>query len=877
MGSVYAGWRSRIGITMFPQPVLCRLGLIPLATFASGGWWLLPFALFSSAIAAQAQTVAEKPLTESVQPAPKTTANQLLQQGVEQYQIGQLETAVKSWRQALLLFRQAQDQAGEGTVLANLGAAYIRLERYREAIPYLENYLPIARSLNDKQGEAQALGNLGIAYEALGNYGAAIATQKQAGKLMLALGDRRSLGQVLLNLGNSFEAVGDYDNAKAAYQQSLKIAQQMGDRLGEGIALGNLGAVYANLGQSREAIAAHEQSLKIARAIPNPSSEASALINLGSTYHSLGNQIQALNYYQQALKVAQMAKDRQREGEALGSLGLIYEDQKRYPQAIEYFQKSLAIARTTGKPEAQAIALNNLGHALFGAGRLAEAESAVEAAIQLLDRLGRGLNDTYKVSIFDTRIHTDNLLQQIRVAANKPEAALEAAERGRAWAFVQLLLRRTQKDSPAIEVKPFTIAQIKQVARQQNATLIEYAIVPDDDFKFRGKQRARESELFIWVVQPNGKVNFRRVDLKPLWQKNATLTEVVQVARCLVPGEDCGPVARAIRGISIVSSENLRTENTPEPTGKPRVRKQVGLRKLHDLLIAPISDLLPQDANARIIFVPQETLLLVPFAALQDPNGNYLIENHTILTAPSIQVLELTRKVRSKGSGERSEKMAPSSTASSALIVGNPTMPSITLEFGKPPQPLPPLPGAEQEALKVAELLQTKALIGSQATKAAVKQRLPNARVIHLATHGLLEFGNQNSYVSLQGLGVPGAIALAPSPEDDGLLTADEILNFHLNAELVVLSACNTGQGRITGDGVIGLSRAFISAGAPSVVVSLWAVPDAPTAELMTSFYQNLQKNPDKAIALRQAMLDTMETYPRPIDWAAFTLIGAAK
>ncbi|MEW6495485.1 MAG: CHAT domain-containing protein, partial [Cyanobacteriota bacterium] len=98
-----------------------------------------------------------------------------------------------------------------------------------------------------------------------------------------------------------------------------------------------------------------------------------------------------------------------------------------------------------------------------------------------------------------------------------------------------------------------------------------------------------------------------------------------------------------------------------------------------------------------------------------------------------------------------------------------------------------------------------------------------------------------------------------------------------LNAELVVLSACNTGRGKITGDGVIGLSRSFISAGVPSVIVSLWAVPDAPTAFLMTEFYNNLQNNPDKAIALRQAMLTTMQQHPNPRAWAAFTLIGEAQ
>jgi len=112
---------------------------------------------------------------------------------------------------------------------------------------------------------------------------------------------------------------------------------------------------------------------------------------------------------------------------------------------------------------------------------------------------------------------------------------------------------------------------------------------------------------------------------------------------------------------------------------------------------------------------------------------------------------------------------------------------------------------------------------------------------------------------------------------DNGLLTSSEILDLKLHAELVVLSACDTGKGKLTGDGVIGLYRSLISAGVPSVIVSLWAVPDAPTAALMMEFYQNLQKNPDKAQALRQAMLTTMKNHPEPKNWAAFTLIGEAE
>ncbi len=196
-------------------------------------------------------------------------------------------------------------------------------------------------------------------------------------------------------------------------------------------------------------------------------------------------------------------------------------------------------------------------------------------------------------------------------------------------------------------------------------------------------------------------------------------------------------------------------------------------------------------------------------------------------------------------------------------------MPSVALKIGEPPQQLPQLPGAEKEALAIASLFHTQAITGKDATKAAVIKRLQQARIVHLATHGLLDDFN--------GLGVPGAIALAPDSQDNGLLTANEILDLRLNAELVVLSACDTGQGNITGDGVIGLSRTLITVGAPSVIVTLWSIPDSPSALLMAEFYRQLQQNPDKAQALRQAMLTTMKQYPNPSDWAAFTLIGEAQ
>jgi CHAT domain-containing protein len=238
--------------------------------------------------------------------------------------------------------------------------------------------------------------------------------------------------------------------------------------------------------------------------------------------------------------------------------------------------------------------------------------------------------------------------------------------------------------------------------------------------------------------------------------------------------------------------------------------------------------------------------------ALQDKDGKYLIEKHTILTAPAIQVLDLTHQQRQRVTGK------------DVLVMGNPTMPKV----GIPPVQLPPLKGAEKEAVTIAGFFKTKAITGKDATKAAFKQKLSSAKIIHLATHGLLDDADKS---------IPSALAFAPSPQDDGLLKPEEIVDLKINAELVVLSACDTGRGKITGDGVIGLSRSLIIAGAPSVIVSLWSVPDSPTSELMTEFYQQWPRNVDKAAVLRSTMLNTMKKYPNPAYWAAFTLIGESK
>jgi CHAT domain-containing protein len=399
------------------------------------------------------------------------------------------------------------------------------------------------------------------------------------------------------------------------------------------------------------------------------------------------------------------------------------------------------------------------------------------------------------------------------------------------------LLASQLTDGSLPTTKP-TTAQIQQIAQTQVATIVQYSIVSDEN-------------LYIWVIQPNGKIHFHKSDLTQL--KKPLSQRVVD--------------SRTAIGARSRDNADVVVELNEAALQQRREQETRNLRQLHQLLIEPIAQFLPQDSNQRVIFIPQGSLFLVPFPALLDANGKALIEQHTILTAPSIQVLDLARqKVVSRQPSTISGQQYP------ALVVGNPTMPKVTTKIGETSVQLSTLPGAEREAIAIAQILNTKALIGTQAKKADVVQRMKNASVIHLATHGLLD--------SFKG-DVPGAIALAPSGNNelnDGLLTAGEIFNMKLNADLVVLSACDTGRGDLTGDGVIGLSRTLFIAGVPSVIVSLWKVPDEPTAFLMTEFYRNWrERNLDKAQALRQAMLTTKGKYPQPLDWAAFTLIGEAK
>jgi CHAT domain-containing protein/tetratricopeptide (TPR) repeat protein len=844
--------------------------------------------------------------------------------GLAYLQLRETAKAIEYLQQDLEITRELKDKMGEGQALGNLGLAYSRQGDTIKAVEYFEQSLEIARAINDPQAEVNALGNLGLIYEDQKNYDKAIEYYEKAlaitqqinplseasalfllgntytnrgnydkaieylqkalvlsrniknqelewrallgiGNAFLYLGEytqaidyfqqslegtqktnnKSSEGYVLNSFGNAYVLLADYAQAIEYFQQGLTIAQAINDKVLEGATLGGFGNTFALLGDYNNAMIYYQQSLAIYQELEDPKEIGTYLGNLGVNSINLEDYPQAIEYLQQSLAIARQIKDREAEGRTLGNLGFAYLRLNEYSKAIHYFQQDLEISQEIGNLAGQGRALNNLGIAYLKSGNLVESEKilhrGIEARESLRERLGG--NDAWKVSIFEHQTNTYRILQEVLIAQNKIAEALEIAERGRARAFVELLTTRL---SPArtteIQPPPPTIQTIQRIAQDNKATLVQYSIITDN-FKVQDTRKYQESALYIWVVKPTGEISFRQVDLKPLWQQeNTSLNKLINTMR-----HSIGVDERSIFEVTVVS---------PAPDKNPTQT----LQKLHQLLIEPIADLLPADPNERVIFIPQSELFLVPFPALQDQDQNYLIEKHTILTAPSIQVIDIT---------SRQANQTHSKTIQNAIIVGNPTMPSLPPQYGETPQKLAPLPGAEREAETIAALFKTQALTGNAATKTAILSKLPQANIIHLATHGLF-----NDFQGLQS-----AIALAPTGTDPGFLTAAEILDLKLSAELVVLSACNTGRGKITGDGVIGLSRAFMSAGIPSIIVSLWSVPDAPTAELMSEFYTYLNQNQlDKAQALRQAMLTMMKKYPNnPRAWAAFTLIGKAE
>lgn len=777
--------------------------------------------------------------------------------GIAYSSLNQDERAIDFHNQSLVIAREIGDRQRESESLNNIGSVYYSLGQYERAIDFHEQSLGLVREIGDRKGESISLGNLGAVYAVLGQYERALNFREQSLAIMHEIGDRRGEVDAIGNLGTTYQSLGQFERAIDLHMQQLALSREISSRQEEANALGNLGNAYYSLGQQELAIEAHQQALAILREVKDREGESLTLTYLGNIYNVLGQYETALGYHQESLALAREIGNHPAEILALNNLGLSYNYLGQYEQALNLFEQVLAAAKNLGDRRGESLALGNLGMGYFKTNQFPQAENFLRQSIITFESLRTNLSDAQLIALADTQPQAYTNLNRALIAQNNPVEALAISERSRARAFVLQLANRLATHSPesAQQIAAFSdfpdAAKLQQIARDTDTTLVEYAQIFDQ-------------ALYIWVISPTGDIQFRSVEFEGSGEDGLAANPIATLNDSFYRST---PDPSALTELVA----DVRATIIPEATNAVTNTDQ--LKALHEVLIDPIADLLPTDPNAKVVFIPQGNLFLVPFAALQDADGTYLVEKHTILTAPSIQVFGLVHEAASTAGAHGGASLP----GDNALIVGNPTMPTVwarTDSGGFAETQLPNLSGAKAEAEAIGTFFNIPVLTGSQATEAAIKQQLPTARLIHLATHGLLDYGDPTAYGTID---VPGAIALAPGNGEDGLLTSAEILEMDLQADLAILSACDTGRGRITGDGVVGLSRALITAGVPSVVVSLWSVPDAPTAELMTAFYRELGEGQDKAQALRQAMLTTMEQHPDPRMWAAFTLIGAAE
>ncbi len=310
---------------------------------------------------------------------------------------------------------------------------------------------------------------------------------------------------------------------------------------------------------------------------------------------------------------------------------------------------------------------------------------------------------------------------------------------------------------------------------------------------------------------------------------------------------------RSLNDIEVADSDSSQDESLAALRhAKDAKDPEPNLTLFHEMFISPVSDLLD---DPEIIFVPDRNLYRVPFAALLDESGKYLSETFRIRIIPSLTTLKLIQ-----------DSPADYHSQTGALILGDPDVGHVFYD-GRLNKNFLPLPGARKEAEMIARLLGVQPLLGKQATKQAVLQRIVSVSLIHFAAHGNAERGE---------------IALAPSSsttgtpqEDDYLLKMSDISKVQLRAKLVVLSCCHSGRGQIKAEGVVGIARAFLGSGARSVLVALWALEDSATEQLMRCFYEHLVGGESASESLHEAMKwMRCNGYSEVRQWAPFMLIG---
>ena len=741
--------------------------------------------------------------------------------GIVHSKLGNFKQAIEYHMQQLSIAKELKDKAGEGKAYGNLGIAYSGMGSFKQAIEFLEQDLNIAKQLGDRAGEGVTFGNLGNAYFGLGNLNQAVECHKRQNSIAKEVGDRASEGIAYGNLGSDYFGLGDFRQAIAYHKQHLSIAKEIGDKAGEGTAYGALGNSYRGLRHLKEAIESQKQHLSIAKEVGSKVGEFKAYCMLSGAYQDLRDFEKALEYAKQSLSITKDIGDRSGEVTAEACLGDTYYGLGNFNQAIECHQKSLSIAKEVGDIVREGFAYCSLGLDYESSASFAEALDCYQSSIRLSEKARALLQseDVWKINFRHLNRDAYTGLWRVLLMNGETDEALCAAEQGRAQALKDILEREYGVD-PLFSVSNEPKETISYMLNDLSTPIVFLALDSSVLISFWVLRKGKEIVSKLFEIE-NG---FATLLLE------STLKEIGAGVR----------VKCENRTMDEISDGPQSTGEAVEEIEESATSSVNSLRPLYDVIIGPIEDLLQGD---QLIIVPDGQFCLAPYSALS--------ESIRIRTVPSLTALKLIAG-------------APDDfhSKSGALLVGDPCLDEVPMNLSQ-------LPYAKKEVEMIGKLLRTTPLTGRDATKDEVLKRLKSVALVHIAAHGCAQTGE--IVLALD----PGR-KTEPLRRQDFILTMSDVQAVCLRARLVVLSCCHSGRGEVKSEGVVGMARSFLCAGARSVLVSLWAIDDEATMVFMERFYQHLADGKSTSLALHQAMKSVRESeeFSAVKYWAPFVLIG---
>ncbi len=801
--------------------------------------------------------------------------------------LGDVEKALEHYHRALNLARENGSRIAEGNALSNIGKIYNDVADWQKALEFYSQALAVFRSIGSAQNEARTLNNIGVAYYQSGEPQKALAYFQQALPLLHAGDNKIPEANTLLNIGRVYRRGGDVEKALDHDKQAHALQKQTSNRGQEADILDEMGMAYSVSGQQDKALEYHRQAVEILHSIGDVRREAVALKNLGDVYNLLNQSENALQQFTQALTLLRSIDDL---GSAAAVLqGIARAEQKRgdVDAAHKHIKESLALIETVR---------SRSGSLSMRASYRASVEKAYEFYIDLLMQehakdpaqgfdaealkvsergRARSLVEKLAEAPVDIRqgidaalIEKEQNLQRVLNAKAQREMQLKARKASAEeistigkeisaledeYQQVQAAIRKSSPQYSALtQPQPLGLKEIQQQL-DSNTVLLEYAL--------------GEARSYLFLVTSSGLKTF---ELPKREQVEKVAREVSEslVARSVVKSLET-PAQRRTR----IADEDAKFAQASA--------------ELSRIILHPAS---AEFGNKRLVIVPDAALQYVPFAALPLAANRPLIVEHEVVSLQSASAFALQRQNLSNRTpapkavaviadpvfSTNDVRFRSAATVAEASAQGSTRIIEHTAAGPNGQLSIPRLPFTRSEAdqiLAVAPRASSMKALDFRATRAmATSDELSKYRYVHFATHGYLDTTRADlSAIVLSMVDVQGKPL-------DGFLRAHDVYNLKLPAELVVLSACETGLGKdVMGEGLEGLTRGFMYAGARRVVVSLWNVNDKATASLMQSLYTGmLRGNKTPAAALRAAQIEMLRTrqWQSPYYWAAFVMQG---